>query len=160
MYIGSSLSDDDKAWLRELWVSKWGGETMVTRGRVRHIADLNLLLAKFGGERIGAAAYRIEGEECELLSLNALKKRFGIGSALLASVEQRAREASCSRVFLITTNDNLDALRFCQRRGYRIAAVSPGAIDEARKVKPTIPLEGQYGIPIRDEIVLEKSVRN
>lgn len=141
MYIGSSLSDDDKAWLRELWVSKWGGETMVTRGRVRHIADLNLLLAKFGGERIGAAAYRIEGEECELLSLNALKKRFGIGSALLASVEQRAREASCSR-------------------GYRIAAVSPGAIDEARKVKPTIPLEGQYGIPIRDEIVLEKSVRN
>jgi hypothetical protein len=56
---------------------------------------------------------------------------------------------------LITTNDNLDAIRFYQRRDMRIAAVAPGAADEARRIKPSIPEIGDYGIPIRDEITLE-----
>jgi hypothetical protein len=46
-------------------------------------------------------------------------------------VEQIARRAGCTRLSLITTNDNLDALRFCQRRGFRVAALHPGAVDEA-----------------------------
>ena len=76
----------------------------------------------------------------------------------MAAVEQQAREAGARRIWLITTNDNLDVLRFYQRRGYRLAAVFPGAVDEARKQKPTIPLTGFYGIPIRDEILPEKTL--
>ena len=59
------------------------------------------------------------------------------------------------RLWLVTTNDNLDALRFYQRRGLRITAVAAGAVDEARKIKPGIPLLGDHGIAIRDEITLE-----
>jgi hypothetical protein len=55
---------------------------------------------------------------------------------------------------LTTTNDNLTALRFYQRRGFRIAAVRPGAVAAARRLKPTIPELGEHGIPIRDEIEL------
>jgi ribosomal protein S18 acetylase RimI-like enzyme len=59
---------------------------------------------------------------------------------------------------LLTTNDNLHALRFYQRRGFRLAALYPGALAEARKLKPSIPETGYHGIPIRDEIELEMSL--
>ena len=55
----------------------------------------------------------------------------------------------------MTTNDNLSALRFYQRRGFRLVKIWPGAVDAARKsLKPTIPQVGQNGIPIHDEIDL------
>ncbi|WP_274648886.1 hypothetical protein [Paenibacillus humicola] len=41
-------------------------------------------------------------------------------------------------------------------QGYRIAAVYPGAVAEARKMKPSIPETGLYGISVRDEIELER----
>jgi hypothetical protein len=58
-------------------------------------------------------------------------------------------------VWLITTNDNLNALRFYQKRGFRLAALYPGAVDESRTIKPQIPLVGENGIPLHDEIRLE-----
>ncbi|MCH7807580.1 MAG: hypothetical protein IIB60_00005 [Planctomycetes bacterium] len=33
--------------------------------------------------------------------------------------------------------------------------INLGAVDEARKLKPEIPLTGERGVPIHDEIVLE-----
>jgi hypothetical protein len=57
-----------------------------------------------------------------------------------------------------TTNDNLEALRFYQRRGFRIIALYPGAVDESRRIKPSISAIGEYGIPIHDEIELERAI--
>lgn len=149
-------SESDKAWLTDLWRSEWGGEIMVTKGKVHRLEDMEAIIAWAGQERVGAATYRLEGDSCELMSLNAQSEGKGIGGALLSAIEEMARNAGCSRVWLITSNDNLDALRFYQRRGYRLVAVYPGAIDETRKLKPSIPLVGYHGIPIRDEIELEK----
>jgi hypothetical protein len=81
-----------------------------------------------------------------------------VGSALLAAVENHARADGFHRIWLITTNDNLDALRFYQRRGYVIAAVHSGAVDRARRLKPGIPEVGYYGIPIHDEVELHKGL--
>ena len=65
--------------------------------------------------------------------------------------------ASGRRVWLVTTNDNLEALRFYQRRGFRLAQLRCGAVDEARRhLKPAIPASGFFGIPVHDEIVLEQ----
>ncbi|BAD40429.1 GNAT family N-acetyltransferase [Symbiobacterium thermophilum] len=146
----------DQQWLRDLWTAEWGGETMITRGRVHRLADLQALIAWDGAAPVGAATFHVEGTDCELMSLNAIRPGGGVGSALLQAVEDAARQAGCRRVWLITSNDNLDALRFYQRRGYRLVAVHPGAIDEARRLKPTIPLVGEHGIPIHDELELEK----
>lgn len=93
-----------------------------------------------------------------MLSLDSLVPGHGIGSALLSHVESAARAAGCLRIELVTTNDNVDALRFYQRRGYRIAAIDPGAIDRARRIKPSIPLIGFHGIPIRDELTMVKDL--
>ena len=77
-----------------------------------------------------------------------------MGTALIEAVECKAR-----RLWVLTTNDNVDALRFYRRRGFRLRELHPGAVDESRRrLKPEIPETGEYGIPLHDEIVLEKEV--
>lgn len=152
-------TEADLRWLAHLWRSEWGGDGMVSRGHMYPLSALHALLAKVDGEFAGAATYRWDGAGgCELMSLNAIREGAGIGTKLLEAVERTAREAGCRRVWLITSNDNVDAMRFYQRRGYRISAVYPGAVDEARAVKPSIPLVGNHGIEIHDEIELAKSL--
>ena len=104
---------------------------------------------------MGLATYRVAGGECELVSLDAVHHWQGIGSALLTGVANEARRHGCRRLWLTTTNDNLNAIRFYQRRGLRLVDVHPGAVDDARRLKPSIPLVGEHGIPIRDELELE-----
>ena len=61
-------------------------------------------------------------------------------------------------MWLVTTNDNLRALAFYQRRGFRIIAVHTDAVARSREAKPEIPAVGDNGIPILDEIELEKEL--
>lgn len=158
--IGGAASDVARSWLAELWRVEWGGEKMVTRGKVHRLEEADALVAQMGSKLVGAVAFVVDAGSatCELLSLNATVKGQGVGTALLVAVEQAARTKCCHSVCLVTGNDNLDALRFYQRRGYRIAAVHKGAIDEARRAKPTIPVIGEYGIPLHDEIELVKGL--
>jgi len=129
---------------------------MISKGKTHHFQDLDVVIAWADGVRVGAATYNLETDGCELMSINASVEGLGVGSALIATVEQVAKMAGVGHIWLITSNDNLDALRFYQRRGYRITAVYPSAIDEARKLKPTIPQVGFYEIPIHDELELKK----
>jgi len=73
-----------------------------------------------------------------------------VGSELHAAAFAAASARGLRRVWLLTTNDNLDALRFYQRRGMRIANVH-----RARALKPSIPTVGEHGIEVHDEIELE-----
>ncbi len=101
--------------------------------------------------------YVREREQCEILTLHASRQWRGIGSALVEAVERLAAQRGCTRLWVITTNDNVDALRFYQRRGFRLAALHPGAVDGSRaRLKPEIPTVGDHGIPLRDEVELEK----
>ena len=114
------------------------------------------LVAWSNGDLVGAATYVIDGDHCELVTLHADERFRGVGSALLAALHDIARDAGCARLVVTTTNDNLDALRFYQRRGFRLARLRPGAVDESRaRLKPEIPDVGSHGIPLRDELELE-----
>jgi GNAT superfamily N-acetyltransferase len=104
---------------------------------------------------VGLVTYEIDGEACEIVSIDALEEGRGVGSALLEAVVEVARGAGCSRVQLLTTNNNLRALAFYQKRGFRLVGLVPGAIDEERSLKPSIPLVDAAGLPIRDELHLE-----
>jgi ribosomal protein S18 acetylase RimI-like enzyme len=135
---------------------RWGGEAVAVHGDLLHPAREAGFVALLRGALAGHAAYRIEGERCELISIEAEPAGQGIGSELLGAVEAEARRAGCRVLWLTTTNDNLGALRFYQRRGFRLVALRPGAVDAARfALKPEIPLMGEHGIPIRDELDLE-----
>ena len=72
------------------------------------------------------AGYLPGGERWELLTLHARERHAGVGTALVDELRHRAREAGAARLFVVTTNDNLDALRFYQRRGFRLARPAPG----------------------------------
>lgn len=152
------ITDADRTWARQFMIEHWGGEDMVVHGRVFRPHEHEGFAAFDGDDLLGLATYRIEGAECEVLSLDSLRERQGVGAALMNAVIDAAKRAGCRRLFLITTNDNLNALKFYQKRGFQLVAVRPGVVDESRALKPGIPLIGAHGIPLRDEIELEMAL--
>ncbi|MGH3322002.1 MAG: GNAT family N-acetyltransferase [Streptosporangiaceae bacterium] len=156
MYIKVRPAEQgDAAWIRALLERSWGSTEMIVLGRVRHTDALPALVAEIDGMGVGLLTYEVSGDALEVVSLDARERRRGIGTALIDAVRELAEIRRCRRVWLITTNDNLDALRFYQRRGFRLASLHPGAVRAARRLKPSIPEVGEYGIPLRDEIELE-----
>ncbi len=145
----------DRNWIAQFLDKHWGSTRVVTRGQVYLAHLLPGFIAEDEDEKIGLVTYRIDNSECEVITLNSSRENGGIGTSLLDAVKQAAAEEGCKRIWLITTNDNFPALRFYQKRDFRLVAVYPGALDQSRKVKPEIPLFGIDGIPLRDEIELE-----
>ncbi len=152
------LSEDDRSWVEEFVRENWGAPTVVARARIYRPSDLPGFVGLEGKEPVGLVTYSIEGDACEIVTIDSLREGVGVGSALLAAVEETAREAGCRRLWFITTNDNLRMLRFSQKRGFSLVAVHRNALDESRRLKPQIPLVGQHGIPLRDELELELSL--
>jgi GNAT superfamily N-acetyltransferase len=146
----------DKTWIDRILTDRWSSTTVVTRGIPRAADELPGFVAIDEGVYLGLITYHIEAGACEIVTLDSLVEGCGIGSSLLEYAEQAAKEKKCNRIWLITTNDNLQALRFFQRREYVIAAVYRDELKKSRQLKPQIPLVGKDGIPIRDEIELEK----
>ncbi len=112
-----------------------------------------------GGERVGLLTYRPSGDEWEIVTVDSLREREGIGTALLKAVRNAATSAGCRRLWLITTNDNLPAMQFYEAFGFVRKAVYLGAVTAvSRKLKPEIPMTGVGGVPIRDEVEYELSM--
>lgn len=152
------IRDEDRPRVARLLRERWGDEIMVVHDETVRPAELPGFIAWVEGEIAGLVTYRIGGDACEATSLDSLREGIGVGSALLRTVEEAARAAGCGRVWLVTTNDNVAALGFYGRRGYRLTGVDRGAVDRARRLKPAIPLVAANGIPIRDEIRLARSL--
>jgi ribosomal protein S18 acetylase RimI-like enzyme len=149
------LRDADRDWARGVLEEHWGGVESVSRGRV-HRADRLPGFVAFGDKGpVGLLSYHIEGDQCEVVTLDALEEGQGVGTALLEAALGAAREAGCRRLWLVTTNDNTPAIAFYRGRGLSIVAIHRGAMEESRRLKPTIPLTGVGGLPIRDEIEME-----
>jgi len=147
---------DDGDWITQVLLDNWASNIIVTRG-ISYKADLLPgLVAEIEGKRIGLLTYNIDNDELEIITLNAIEEGRGIGTALLEEIEKLAQQENCRRIWLITTNDNVDALRFYQKKDYEICSIHRYAIKESRKIKPQLPFVGKYGIPIRDEIEMEK----
>jgi DNA-3-methyladenine glycosylase I len=152
----TELTDDDRKWVKERTELLFGGEFVVSRDEVHDPHRLPGFIATEGPERVGLVTYNITGESCEIVSIDALCQFLGIGTDLLERVETTARAAGCTRLWAITTNDNLDAQRFFQKRGFVISDVRLNAMTKIRLLKPNVPRVGCYGIPLRDEIELER----
>ena len=132
----------------------WGSDLVAVHGDVLRPAELPGFIAERARRVTGLLTYQLEGDTLEIVTLNAIDRRLGIGTRLIDAAADAARHFRCRLIKLTTTNDNVDALRFYQRRGFRMAELRPGAVDRARELKPQIPLAGDYGIPLHDEIDL------
>lgn len=177
-----ALQREDREWVAHFLDEHWGSTQMVTRGRILYGHLLPGFVAQRSFppedgvdappedddateenpivtmEKIGLLTYNVEEKECEIVSLNSILPDVGIGTALVEELIDAAKESKIDRLWLITTNDNLPALKFWQKRGFELVAVHRNAIEQARRLKPQIPITGHAGIPIRDEIELELSL--
>jgi len=149
------IDDQDRSWIGTLIKELWQSDSVVAHGVIFKPAELPGFIADDDGEPLGLITYRIAERECEIVTLDSLRESIGIGTTLVDAVMHAALEAGCTRLRVITTNDNLLALGFYQKRGFQIFAVHPNALEKSRQLKPEIPLIGTNGIPIRDEIELE-----
>jgi ribosomal protein S18 acetylase RimI-like enzyme len=137
-----------------------GGRQQARLGTLHDVLALPGVGAWDAHRLVGVATYAVQGEGAELaaIAVSSGHRLRGIGTQLIDAVVTAARSAGAHNVWLVTTNDNVDALRLYQRRGFRLSELHAGGVDRARALKPAIPREGSYGIPIRDELVLTLTV--
>ncbi|MHB1103367.1 MAG: GNAT family N-acetyltransferase [Devosia sp.] len=149
-------TETDREWIRRQLVESWGSHMVVLRGE---LFDATACPALIAGDREGLLHYRaLSDEVCEIVTLEAFRTGRGIGTVLIEAIAALARSDGHVRLVVVTTNDNLDALRFYQSRGFRLHALRSGAIDAARALRPEIAPTGNYGLPIRDEIELVRDL--
>ena len=149
------LTDADRPKILRFFLDHWGANIIVSRGRVHHAKTLEGFLLENEGEIEALITCHVDKEELEIVTLDSLRENRGAGTVLMECAVEKARALNCRRVWLITTNDNTRAIRFYQRRGFDLVAVHRNAMEEARRLKPQIPLTGFDGLPIRHEVEFE-----
>ncbi|MDW7616082.1 GNAT family N-acetyltransferase [Peribacillus simplex] len=143
--------------VKSFFIEHWETTQVVFSKGTFHYAELEGFAVIDENEKItGMGTYKLINQECEIISLNSEHEKQG--SSLLYVIENIAKEKNCHTIKVITTNDNLQALKFFQKRGYFISEIVKNAVEGSRKIKPEIPFYSFDGIPIRDEIILEKYI--
>jgi ribosomal protein S18 acetylase RimI-like enzyme len=145
----------DNEWILNLLNEHWGSVNIVSRGKIHNAFELPGFIAIQNGKPVGLITYKIDNNQCEIVTLNSLVERMGVGAALIEAIKEKSKPESCSRIWLITTNDNTASLNYYQKRGFQLVTLHKNAIEQSRKLKPQIPELGVDDIPIRDEIELE-----
>ena len=155
-YAINTASKTDFEWIKELYTRTWSGDICVSRGKVQKVDDFTGgFVAETGGQNFGFVTYTITGPEVEITGIVSLTEKNGVGSALVKAVIDLAKKQKLKKVCLVTTNDNLNGIGFWQKRGFKLVKVYPGSMEYVRKIKPAVPLIGENGIPLRDELELE-----
>ena len=152
------ISNKTRNLVNQFFIDNWFSTDMSIRGKIIDGTKLDGFLLQENETIIGLITYTFFEDICEIISLDSKKENMEIGSALLKEIEKIAIDNQCKKMRLITTNDNMRALQFYQKRGYCLTKLYPNAIEEVRKQKPSVPLIGDNGIPLRDEIELEKNL--
>jgi ribosomal protein S18 acetylase RimI-like enzyme len=152
------ISNETRNLVNHFFIDNWYSTDMSLRGKIIDGTKLDGFLLQEDNTIIGLVTYTFFDDICEIVSLDSKRENIGIGSALLKQIEKVALDNNCKKMRLITTNDNMRALQFYQKRGYCLTKIYPNAMDEVRKVKPNVPELGDNGIPLRDEIELEKKL--
>jgi ribosomal protein S18 acetylase RimI-like enzyme len=145
-----NINDAQK--VSEIIRERWYGEFIVVHNTIYLPVNLDGFIALEKDEIIGLITYTYDYYDCEIVSLDSLKEGCGIGTKLVELVMAEASANNCSSLWLITTNDNEKASAFYRKRGFSLVETIPGAINNSRKIKPEIPLTGENGTPITDEL--------
>ncbi|HEY8490899.1 MAG TPA: GNAT family N-acetyltransferase [Dehalococcoidia bacterium] len=133
------------------WEQFTGGPPVVGVLRRYQPEDVESLALRDGeGRMAGLVTWWVQGDRAEIVSLHAATPGQGTGTALMDAAEAALRRRGVRQAVLVTSNDNLAALRFYVRRGYRLVRVHLDAMDAVRALKPAVPLTGRDGAPLRD----------
>lgn len=154
-YNIEEITEKNRQRVNDILINEWEATDIIIRGKVIDGTKLDGFLAVKDSEIMGLITYMIENNECEIVSLNSFEENKGIATRLINIVKELAIKKKCTRLKLITTNDNIRGIEFYQKRGFVFANIYINAIEVSRKLKPEIPLYADNGLPIRDEIEFE-----
>lgn len=147
-------TDKDNDWIRSVAKKQWGSTKIISRDQIYDVLKLSGYVAEQNNKLTGVILYAVKSRQCEIVVIYSAIKKRGVGTKLIDLVKKAAAINQCKKVWLLTTNDNIQAMGFYQKRGFVLSALRPNAIEQQRRIKPTIPLIGNNGISIRDEIEL------
>ncbi|MGL5315052.1 MAG: GNAT family N-acetyltransferase [Peptostreptococcaceae bacterium] len=150
-----AISPENRNEANEFIISKWNSTNIAIRGRIFDTSTMDGFILYETNTIIGLVTYRIDEYECEIMTLDSIKENQGYGTILLNKVIEAASYTECTKVKLITTNDNVNAFAFYQKRGFDLVCVYPYTVEYARRLKPSIPMFGDNNIPIKHELEFE-----
>lgn len=147
------ITKENREEINNFIVSNWYTSDMAIRGKLYDMTKMDGFAAYQENKIIGLITYLKEkNDEYEIVSLDSLVEKQGIGTALIDKVIEKAKQDKIKIIKLITTNDNINAIKFYQKRGFDLFKIYRNAVEAGRKLKPSIPKIGYYNIPIKHEI--------
>ena len=149
------ISTSDRTLVDEFIRQQWYTTTMIIRGKEVDMTQTEGFYVKEQEDIIGLITYLVSDDVLEVTSLNSLRENQGIGTKLVDAVIREAKDRKLKKILVVTTNDNINAIKFYQKRGFDMARLYHNALDISRKIKPEIPLIGDHSIPLRHEIEFE-----
>lgn len=151
-----NVKEDNRELVNSFIRDHWCTTEMALRGKLIDMTLVDGIMALDGKRNItGLVTYMIRNAICEITSLDSLEENRGTGTTLVQEVIRIAKEQKCGKIEVITTNDNIHALRFYQKRGFDMAGFYYNSLEVSRRLKPEIPLIGENGIPLKHEILFE-----
>lgn len=154
----SNITEENKKTVMSFLKEQWYTLNMVVSGRIIDMTKVDGIVVFEEDEIIGLITYIWEGDICEIISLDSEIEGKGIGTILIDKVCEIARSNGCKEVKVITTNDNVRAMEFYQKKGFRLVEVKFNEVNQSRSIKPEIPLIADNGIEIMHELIFMKSV--
>lgn len=156
-----SITPGNRSVINGFLMKHWYSTDMVVCGEKIDMTKLEGLAAFSQGEITALITYRIKPDHiCEIISLDSLNENRGTATKLLQKVFDIARTCSCKAVKVMSTNDNLKAIGFYQKRGFDMIKLHYNSVENSRKIKPEIPFLGEYGIPLRHELEFVYDLKN
>ena len=140
----------------DLYIEReWSGPLIVTLGHLYDSRRLPGYAAYIGDQLAGAILYRPQEDQIEIAVLFSLIENHGVGTALIKKIINHAAASGCSRIWLVTSNDNTHAIRFYQKFGFSLKEVHINSFDMIRRLKPGLPEHGIDNIPLNHEFEFE-----
>ncbi len=154
------IEDRDREAIAGFTEKHWLSKIVMSRGKAYYPHECEGFIDWREGQIVGLLTMAYEDDALQVLTLNSVLEGERIGSSLMLMAIDDARDRGIDRIWLTTTNDNIKAIAFYQKLGFRLVQVNVGAVDDARKIKPQIPEVGYDGIPIHDELVFELRIKS
>lgn len=155
MAIFHEITPDNRRTVNEFLKEHWYATTMVLRGDILDMTRAEGFFLEEEGAILALLTYRFDGTIFEILSLDSLRENEGTGTQMVDEAIRRAKTLGAKKLVVLTSNDNMRAMAFYQKRGFDLARLYRNGLDAARRLKPDIPTVGRDNIPLRHELEFE-----
>lgn len=146
----------DKTEITNFMTRTWGSPRMLVGMHVYNVTEIEATgLYDRAGKLLAFASWVIRDRTAFLCALHSLVAANGNAKLLLSALKPLVKARGARSIRAMATNDNMPALVFYQKNGFRLATLYVGAVDAYRPTMPGMITHGYEGIAIHDALELE-----